>query len=57
MCRNDNFIFAFLMCAICCVLKEVIRGGRGIELEGHMAEGRILRGNLQQKDKEHSHLY
>lgn len=57
MCRNDNFIFAFLMCAICCVLKEVIRGGRGIELEGHMAKGRILRGNLQQKDKEDSHLY
>lgn len=57
MCRNDNFIFAFLMFAICCVLKEVIRGGRGIELEGHMAKGRILRGNLQQKDKEDSHLY
>ena len=46
MHRNDNFIFA-LMCATCCVFKEIIQGGRRLEVEGHMAENRTLRGGLQ----------
>lgn len=35
MHRNDNFIFAFLVHAICCVLKDVIEGDRRLEVEGY----------------------
>lgn len=46
---SDSFIFAFLMCAIGCGVKEVVEGGRRLEMEEHVGEDRIFRGSLQER--------
>ena len=46
---SDSFVFAFLMCAIGCGVKEVVEGGRRLEMKEHVGEDRIFRGSLQER--------